>query len=41
MEQMKQAPNMAKAPMNDPSKNPALAAELQAGIPEDQLPPEQ
>ena len=41
MEQMKQAPNMAKAPMQDPSKNPALAAELEAQIPEDQLPPEQ
>ena len=35
MEQMKQEPNMAKAPMNDPSKNPALAAQLEAeaGIP--------
>ena len=42
MEQMKQAPNMAKAPMQDPSKNPALAAELEAQIPEDQQqPPEQ
>jgi hypothetical protein len=41
MEQMKQAPNMAKTPMQDPSKNPALAAELEAQIPEDQLPPEQ
>ena len=41
MEQMKQAPNMAKAPMQDPSKNPALEAELQAQIPEDQLPPEE
>merc|ERR1711981_932533 len=41
MEQMKQAPNMAKAPMQDPSKNPALAAELEAQIPEDQSPPEQ
>ena len=30
MEQMKQEPNMAKAPMNDPSKNPALAAQLEA-----------
>ena len=29
MEQMKQEPNMAKAPMNDPSKNPALAAQLE------------
>ena len=28
MERVKQEPNMAKAPMNDPSKNPALAAEL-------------
>ena len=33
MEQMKQEPNMAKAPMNDPSKNPALAAQLEAEIP--------
>ena len=33
MEQMKQEPNMARAPINDPSKNPALAAELEAGIP--------
>ena len=33
MEQMRQEPNMAKAPINDPSKNPALAAELEAGIP--------
>ena len=41
MEQMKQAPNMAKTPMQDPSKNPALAAELEAQIPEDQQPPEQ
>jgi len=42
MEQMKQAPNMAKAPMQDPSKNPALAAELEAQVPEDQQqPPEQ
>ena len=42
MEQMKQAPNMAKAPMQDPSKNPALAAELEAQIPEDQQqPPEE
>ena len=30
---MKQEPNMAKAPMNDPSKNPALAAQLEAEIP--------
>jgi hypothetical protein len=30
MERIKQEPNMAKAPMNDPSKNPALAAELGA-----------
>ena len=36
MEQMKQEPNMAKAPMNDPSKNPALAAQL-----EEQIPPEE
>ena len=35
MEQIKQEPNMAKAPINDPSKNPALAAEL-----EQQAPPE-
>ena len=28
MERVKQEPNMAKAPMNDPSKNPALAAQL-------------
>ena len=41
MEQIKQAPNMAKTPMNDPSKNPALAAGLEAQIPEDQLPPEE
>jgi len=42
MEQMKQAPNMAKAPMQDPSKNPALEAELRSQIPEDQqLPPEE
>lgn len=40
MEQMKQAPNMAKAPMQDPSKNPALAAELQEQIPEGETPPE-
>ena len=33
---MKQEPNMAKAPMNDPSKNPALAAQL-----EEQIPPEE
>jgi hypothetical protein len=26
---MKQEPNMAKAPINDPSKNPALAAQLE------------
>ena len=32
---------MAKTPMNDPSKNPALAAGLEAQIPEDQLPPEE
>ena len=36
MEQMKQTPNMAKAPMNDPTKNPALAAQL-----EQQIPPEE
>jgi len=29
IEQMKQEPNMAKAPINDPSKNPALAAQLE------------
>ena len=29
MEAMRQEPNMAKSPMNDPSKNPALAAQLQ------------
>ena len=34
MEQMKQEPNMMKAPINDPSKNPALAAQL-----EEQSPP--
>ena len=33
MEQMKQEPNMARAPINDPSKNPALAAQLEAEIP--------
>ena len=33
MEQLKQAPNMAKAPMNDPSKNPALAAQLEQEAP--------
>ena len=38
---MKQAPNMAKAPMQDPSKNPALAAELEAQIPEGEQPPEE
>jgi hypothetical protein len=36
MEQMKQEPNMAKAPIMDPSKNPALAAELE----QQQTPPE-
>jgi hypothetical protein len=39
MEQMKQAPNMAKAPMQDPSKNPALAAELEQQA--QQIPPEE
>ena len=29
MEMTKQAGQMASAPMNDPSKNPALAAELE------------
>ena len=33
MEQVKQRPNMAKAPINDPSKNPALAARLQEEAP--------
>ena len=32
LEQMKQEPNMAKAPMNDPSKNPQLT-EQQEGQP--------
>ena len=34
---MEQAPNMAKAPMLDPSKNPELAAQLQGG----ETPPEE
>ena len=33
MEQMRQQPNLAKAPINDPSKNPALAARLQQEAP--------
>ena len=40
MEQMKQEPNMAKAPINDPSKNPALAAELQAQAESPEQPPQ-
>ena len=38
---MKQAPNMAKTPMQDPSKNPALAAELEAQAQEQGAPPEE
>jgi hypothetical protein len=37
MEQVKQEANMAKAPMNDPSKNPALAEQLTQ---EGELPPQ-
>ena len=33
MEQVRQEPNMMKAPINDPSKNPALAAQLEQGAP--------
>ena len=36
MEQVRQEPNMMKAPINDPSKNPALAAQL-----EQEAPPEE
>ncbi len=39
MEAMKQEPNMMKAPINDPSKNPQLAAQLQAQAPEGAGPP--
>ena len=40
MERIKQEPNMAKAPMNDPSKNPALAAQLAPEGMEEQPPQE-
>ena len=40
MERVKQEPNMAKAPMNDPSKNPALAAQLAPEGMEEQPPQE-
>ena len=41
MEQIKQEPNMAKAPMNDPSKNPALAAQLAEQAGQEVPPPQQ
>ena len=41
MEQVKQEANMAKAPMNDPSKNPALAAQLAEEGGEEAPPPQQ
>ena len=42
MEQMKQQPAMMKAPVLDPSKNPAMAAELKGeGEPSLEQPPEQ
>ena len=41
MEAMKQMPNMMKAPLADPSKNPALAEQLGGGeAPPEQLPPQ-
>ena len=39
MQQIQQEPNMMKAPINDPSKNPALAAQLEEELP--QAPPEE
>ena len=41
MEQVRQEPNMMKAPVNDPSKNPALAAELEQQAIEQGAPPEE
>ena len=38
MEKMKVAPNEMRAPINDPSKNPALAAKLEQQA--QQLPPQ-
>ena len=39
MEQMKQTPNILKAPVADPSKNPAMAAQLEEQVPT--APPEE